>query len=125
VTRVRVRLLLGSVLALIAVAAVAGCGQGSTRSASGATSRAPSDKAHLTIANYAFAPRALTVKAGTSITVKNADQTAHTATARSGAFDSGTLKPGQSARLTFKKPGTYKFYCQFHAFMTGTITVVR
>lgn len=79
----------------------------------------------LTIANYAFSPSALTVKAGTKITVTNHDQTAHTATASSGGFDSGTLKPGQSAHFTLTKPGTYSYICQFHAFMTGTIKVVR
>jgi len=125
VTRVRVRLLLRPVLAVIVLGAVVGCGQSSTGSASGSSNRTPSGRAHLTIANYAFAPGTLTVKAGTSITVKNTDQTAHTATARSGAFDSGTLKPGQSTQFKLTKPGTYKFYCQFHAFMTGTITVVR
>jgi plastocyanin len=110
---------------MVVLGAVAACGQSSTASMSGSSSKAPSGKAHLTIANYAFAPSALTVKVGTAITVKNTDQTAHTATARSGAFDSGTLKPGQSTQFTLNKPGTYKFYCQFHAFMTGTIKVVR
>jgi plastocyanin len=81
--------------------------------------------AHLRIVNYAFVPQTLTVKAGTTITVTNADGTAHTATAGSGAFDSGTVKPGQSARLTLRKPGTYSYYCQFHAFMHGTIVVVK
>lgn len=80
--------------------------------------------ARLTIANYAFAPRELTVQAGTTVTVKNTDATAHTATARSGAFDTGTLGPGQSVRLHLNAPGIYTYYCQFHAFMTGTIRVV-
>ncbi len=79
--------------------------------------------ARLMIANYAFAPAALTVSAGASITLTNADSTAHTVTARSGAFDSGTLKPGQTAHFTLSKPGVYAFYCQFHAFMTGTIKI--
>ena len=81
--------------------------------------------AHLRIVNYAFVPKTLTVRAGTTITVTNNDSTAHTATASSGAFDSGTVKPGQSASFTLRKPGTYSYYCQFHAFMTGTIKVVR
>jgi plastocyanin len=81
--------------------------------------------AHLRIVNYAFVPSTLTVRAGTTITVTNADSTSHTATASSGAFDSGTLKPGQSARFALRKPGTYAYFCQFHAFMTGTIKVVR
>jgi plastocyanin len=84
----------------------------------------PGTAVSLKIANYAFAPASLTVKAGTTITVHNADSTAHTATAGSGAFDSGTLKPGGSARFTLKKIGTYTYICQFHAFMAGTIKVV-
>jgi len=80
---------------------------------------------HLRIVNYAFVPKTLTVKAGTTITITNADSTAHTATADSGAFDSGTLKPGKSAHFTLRKAGTYAYICQFHAFMTGAIKVVR
>jgi plastocyanin len=82
------------------------------------------DAIGLKIANYAFAPAALTVKVGTRITVTNSDSTAHTATSSSGAFDSGTLKQGQSSHFTLKKAGTYTYICQFHAFMTGTINVV-
>ena len=82
------------------------------------------DAISLKIANYAFAPAALTVKVGTRITVTNSDSTAHTATAGSGAFDSGTLKQGQSSHFTLKQAGTYTYICQFHAFMTGTIKVV-
>ncbi len=110
---------------LVAIAALAlGHGRGgSTRTPSIALEIGKTDR--LTIANYAFAPPVLTVRAGTKITVKNTDSTAHTATARSGAFDTGTLKPGQSASFTLKKPGTYPYYCQFHAFMTGTIQVVK
>jgi plastocyanin len=109
----------------LAGAAVAGCGgtqpaprtSGSTGGSTAATS--------LRIAGYAFHPKTLTVKAGTKVTVTNNDSTAHTATAKSGAFDSGTLKPGQAMRFTLNKPGVYQYYCQFHAFMTGTIKVVK
>lgn len=79
----------------------------------------------LKIANYAYEPASLTVKVGTKITVTNKDQTAHTATARSGAFDSGTVNTGQSKSFTVTKPGVYPYYCQFHAFMSGTIKVVK
>lgn len=79
---------------------------------------------HVTIANYAFSPTRLIVRAGSTITVTNTDSTAHTVTASSGAFDTGTLKPGQSTHFILKTPGTYTYTCQFHAFMTGTIKVV-
>ena len=65
------------------------------------------------------------MRAGTKVTVTNNDSTAHTATATSGAFDSGTVTPGKSISFTLDKPGVYHYYCQFHAFMTGTIKVVR
>jgi plastocyanin len=87
--------------------------------------RTLSSEGHLKIVNYAYAPSPLTVEAGTTVTVRNKDRTAHTVTARSGAFDSGTLKPGQAVRFTLNKPGTYTFYCQFHPFMTGTIRVLH
>ncbi len=103
---------------VVAVSALALSDSSTTRGAS-----AGGKTAHLKIADYAFLPPSVTVTAGTSITVTNTDSTAHTATARSGAFDSGTLKPGQTAHFTLSKPGSYIFYCQFHAFMTGTIKV--
>lgn len=81
--------------------------------------------ASIKIANYAYQPTALTVRAGTKITVTNSDQTAHTATARTGAFDSGTVTSGKPQSFTVTKPGVYHYYCQFHAFMSGTITVIK
>lgn len=103
---------------VVAMTALALSHSSATRGAS-----ADGKTAHLKIANYTFVPAGLSVTAGTSITVTNTDSTAHTATARSGAFDSGTLKPGQTAHFTLSRPGSYIFYCQFHAFMTGTIKV--
>ncbi len=97
-------------------------GCGATRSSAPAGGSA---MPRLRIAGYAFHPETLTVRAGTKIIATNNDATAHTATAKSGAFDSGTLKPGQTRRFTLNKPGVYQYYCQFHAFMTGTIKVVR
>ena len=116
----RKRLISALVFAFVGVA-LAGCGgTRSTTQAGGSPAVAA-----LRIAGYAFHPPTLTVKAGTRITVTNVDRTAHTATAKSGAFDSGTLKPGRSISFTVSKPGVYQYYCQFHAFMTGTIRVVR
>jgi Copper binding proteins, plastocyanin/azurin family len=31
--------------------------------------------------------------------------------------------PGHSTTVVITKPGTYTYYCQFHAFMRGTIIV--
>lgn len=89
------------------------------------TAVAEGRSATIMISNYDYEPMKLTVRAGTRITVINRDQTAHTLTARSGAFDSGTVNPGQSRTFTASRPGVYTYYCQFHAFMSGTLTVVK
>ena len=74
---------------------------------------------------FAFVPAKLTVKVGTRITFTNHDQTAHTATALNGTFDTGTINPGKSRTIVVKRSGTYAYHCLFHGFMTGTIKVVN
>ena len=114
---------------IVAIAvALAALGLGHSRGGAASTTSHGSSSgtaAHLRIANYAFAPASFTVRAGSTVTVTNTDSTAHTATAKSGAFDSGTLDRGQSSHFTLKTPGIYTYFCQFHAFMTGTIKVTR
>jgi manganese oxidase len=77
----------------------------------------------VSIKNFAFNPPNATVAPGTTVTWVNNDQTAHTATANDGAFDSGTLQPGQSYSFKFDKPGTYAYHCEIHPYMTATVTV--
>lgn len=80
---------------------------------------------HVAISNYAFATPSLTVHAGTRVTWTNDDNTAHTATADAGAFDTGTIAPHASKTIDLSRPGTYTYHCVFHAFMTATVKVVR
>ncbi len=133
---------LGLIAASLALALVAAaCGSSSstatpkttaspTPAASSATktssssSRPISGHTTVTIRNYMFMPMHLTVRAGTKVSFHNDDQTNHTATAINRSFDSGTIAPGKTSTVTFKKPGTYKYHCLFHAFMTASITVV-
>jgi plastocyanin len=78
------------------------------------------------IQNFAFDPPNITVAPGTTVTWVNNDSAPHTVTATdpAGAFDSGTLQPGQSYSFTFTQPGTtYAYYCAIHPSMTGTVTV--
>ena len=84
--------------------------------------RPPSAKSgKVTIKDFEFSPKTLTVKAGTKITVKNTDGTTHTFTAHKGAFDTGDIDGGSSATVTVKKPGTYAYHCNIHNSMKGTI----
>lgn len=110
------------------VVAVAALALGHSRSAAPAAKASAVVSAKATsirIANYAYQPSTLTARVGTVVTVTNSDQTAHTLTARSGGFDSGTLNAGKSKTLVLTKPGQYTYYCQFHAFMTATIKVIK
>ncbi|MDQ6729696.1 MAG: cupredoxin domain-containing protein [Actinomycetota bacterium] len=123
--RLRPALVPGLAAVVVAVAALA-LGHGRSTVPAAMTSAVVSAKTtSIKIVNYAYGPAALTAKVGTKLTVTNADQTAHTLTARSGSFDSGTVNPGGSKTFVLTRPGQYTYYCQFHAFMTGTITVLK
>ncbi len=77
----------------------------------------------VSIKNFAFAPAAVTVKVGTTITWTNTDQEAHTVTSKNGAFHSPALNSGSTYHYTFTKPGTYDYLCTIHPFMTATVVV--
>ncbi len=85
----------------------------------------------------AFVPNPLVVKIGVNNTIVwvNDDEAAHTATTNSGVqnavpagaqpFDTGTFSPGQQSRpITLTVPGTYRYFCNIHPNMVGTIIVL-
>lgn len=78
----------------------------------------------ITISNFAYQTPA-SVGPGTTVTVKNTDQVAHTVTADSDAsLFNVTVDPGQSRSFTAPtKPGSYPFHCTFHSNMHGTLVV--
>ncbi len=81
------------------------------------------------ISNFQFAPKVLSVKAGTTVTWTNKEGT-HTVTADNGAFASDNLVAGQSFSFKFTKPGTYAYHCSFHGSkgggdMSGVVRVMR
>jgi plastocyanin len=77
------------------------------------------------IKNFAFAPRTLTVKVGTSVTWTNQDSDAHTVTSTGsgGPLKSKAMNNGDTYKYTFTQPGTYTYLCTIHPFMTATVTV--
>ena len=65
------------------------------------------------------------VKAGATVTVKNNTAVQHTVSAdtTAGGFDL-TVDPGKTMTFTApSKPGAYKFHCNIHTYMTGTLNV--
>lgn len=75
------------------------------------------------IRNFDYAPRDLTVTAGTSITWVNYDGVPHDATDKSGAWGTTILGRGESAILVFDSPGVYEYYCTIHPYMVAMLTV--
>jgi plastocyanin len=106
-----------AVLVVVVIVAGLALGLGALPGSAAATSKART----VTIKNFKFSPSPLKVKAGSKITVKNADSTTHTFTANKGAFNTGDIESGSSASVTIKKPGTFAYHCQIHNFMKGTI----
>jgi len=93
-------------------------------SASSTSSPAPSATPVLvTIKDFAYSPKVVSIPVGGSVTWKNVDQAAHTATDKGKAFDSGNLDTGQTYTFTFAKAGTYQILCAYHPSMHGTVVV--
>jgi plastocyanin len=79
----------------------------------------------ITIDNFAFNPRKLTVPVGAKVTWVNRDDVPHTATStkKPRLFDSGTLDTDDKYSRVFTTPGTYEYFCAVHPHMTGQIIV--
>ncbi|MFG1807684.1 cupredoxin family copper-binding protein [Streptomyces sp. NPDC049040] len=88
---------------------------------------APVSGTAVAIKNFAFSPASLTVKVGTKVTWTNQDSDAHTVTsdASGGPLNSPAMNTGDPFSHTFTKPGTYKYLCTIHPFMTATVTVTQ
>ena len=79
--------------------------------------------AEVAIQDFEFRPQTVGVEVGGSVTWTNEDAAPHHATADDGAFDTGTLQPGESATVTFEDPGTFPYFCEIHPFMQGEVQV--
>jgi plastocyanin len=76
-----------------------------------------------TLGTSAFAPDALTVAAGTTVTWTNTDSIPHTSTSDAKGWDSGIVGPGQQYSVSLQTPGTYSYHCTIHPGMVGTVVV--
>ncbi|MFG3037183.1 cupredoxin domain-containing protein [Streptomyces sp. NPDC048330] len=77
------------------------------------------------IKDFRFAPADLVVAPGARVFVVNEDSAPHTVTAEdANAFGTGTFEGGQTAAFTAPlTAGTYRYVCDIHPSMTGTLTV--
>jgi plastocyanin len=82
------------------------------------------DRAVVLIRGFTFLPDTLRVRPGTTVTWVNCEAAgveAHTSTSSSGAWDSGLLLPGDAFSTTFATAGSFAYFCQPHAGMTGMV----
>ncbi|MGV1049875.1 MAG: cupredoxin domain-containing protein [Solirubrobacterales bacterium] len=105
----------------LAATALALAGLRSELASAGPTAQASRAKV-VDIDDFAFHPPRLTVEAGTKVDFTNSSGVTHTAT-RSGAFNTGRIKPGTTIGVRFKQKGTFAYHCSIHPFMHGTIVV--
>ena len=78
--------------------------------------------------NFAFSPKSLRIKKGTTVTWVNQDRAKHTVTADDDKFDSGDMTSGQTYAHKFDEAGTFPYYCRYHGDkggidMAGTVVV--
>jgi nitrite reductase (NO-forming) len=92
-------------------------------------------KGATTLGNKAFSPNPLKIKAGSTVTWINNDNTIHTITSgkpntpnAGEAFDSGLtalIMPAKTFSHKFTNIGEFSYFCRLHPNMMGTIDVVQ
>ena len=80
-------------------------------------------KAKVTIDNFTFAPAALTISVGTTVTWENHDDIPHSLVEKNKLFRSKALDTDESYAFTFTQAGTYDYFCGLHPHMVGKIIV--
>ena len=78
--------------------------------------------------DFVFAPKTITIVAGTTVNWPNTGQAPHTSTSDTGLWDSGQKAAGESFSFTFREAGTFPYYCTLHGApggvgMAGTVIV--
>lgn len=82
----------------------------------------------VTIADYKFAPAAITVKKGTTVTWTNQDTVKHNVVTEDGApeaIDGKLIGKGETYSYTFNKTGTYNYFCEPHPYMKASVIVTE
>jgi plastocyanin len=120
------RILTFIIVAVLAVG-LAACGSSSKKSSntnSNSNASSSGTPANTITVDTSFKFHVGPVKAGATVTVKNEGSAQHTVTSDDGKFDTGAVDPGSSKTFTAPStPGTYKFHCNIHQFMTAELVV--
>lgn len=87
------------------------------------TDDAKPQPASVTIDNFSFNPKEITIPRGTTVTWTNRDDVPHTVTSTQQKFRSKALDTGEQFSFTFTGAGTYPYFCSVHPMMTGKVVV--
>jgi plastocyanin len=83
----------------------------------------PAAVVEVKIDNFTYAPAAVTVAAGTTVTWTNRDDIPHTVVSPDKVFKSKVLDTDEKFSFVFAKPGRYPYFCSIHPKMTGEVVV--
>ena len=83
-----------------------------------------SSRSTVTIRNFAFEPRVLSVRRGTTVRWVNDDNNPHTVTGDTTGPRSPLLDRDQSYSYTFSDLGTFPYHCELHPEMRGMVEVM-
>ena len=75
------------------------------------------------IKDFKYNPTPLKLHVGDTVTFINDDDEPHTVTATDKSFDSEALDTNGTWKYTFKKAGTFAYFCELHPYMKATIVV--
>ena len=91
--------------------------------ARGTGPRGAAEVVKIKIVDNRFRNGSVTIDRGTVVKWTNRGDNIHTSTSDTGVWDSGSLTTDESFRRTFRRAGTFDYFCAVHPTMTGTITV--
>lgn len=115
-----------ALVAMLALGACAGGGEGAPPGSGAGEEDAGPVGAEIEATNFAFDPTELTIAQGESVEITNAGKTLHNFTVDGEDVTSGNVPSGQSATANTSslEAGSYEFYCSLHrAAMQGTLEV--
>lgn len=74
---------------------------------------------------WIFRPAAIEVPVGEPVVWTNSGSILHTVTASDGSFESGDWNPGARFSWVPSAPGQFSYFCTYHPWMAGRITVIQ
>ena len=77
----------------------------------------------ITIDNFTFSPKELTVAVGTTVKWVNHDDIPHTIVEKKTTFRSKALDTDDSYSFTFTSAGDFDYFCGLHPHMVGKVIV--